>query len=41
MDVVMFEKYAINTMDHSSALAQVKAANAIGSSPPATSTTSC
>jgi len=28
MDVVMFEKYAINTMDHSSALAQVKAANA-------------
>lgn len=28
LDVVMFEKYAINTMDHSSALAQVKAANA-------------
>ncbi|GMV02851.1 MAG: amino acid ABC transporter substrate-binding protein [Burkholderiaceae bacterium] len=28
LEVVMFEKYAINTMDHSSALAQVKAANA-------------
>lgn len=27
-DVVMFEKYAINTMDHSSALAQIKAAKA-------------
>ncbi len=26
MDVVFFEKYAINTMDHSSALAQIKAA---------------
>lgn len=26
LDVVLFEKYAINTMDHSSALAQVKAA---------------
>ncbi|MGE0314223.1 MAG: amino acid ABC transporter substrate-binding protein [Lautropia sp.] len=28
LDVVLFEKYAINTMDHSSALAQIKAANA-------------
>lgn len=28
LEVAMFEKYAINTMDHSSALAQVKAANA-------------
>ena len=28
LDVVLFEKYAINTMDHSSALAQVKAAAA-------------
>lgn len=27
MSVVFFEKYAINTMDHSSALAQIKAAN--------------
>lgn len=27
MNVVFFEKYAINTMDHSSALAQMKAAN--------------
>ncbi|UCE31360.1 MAG: amino acid ABC transporter substrate-binding protein [Burkholderiales bacterium] len=27
MEVVFFEKYAINTMDHSSALAQIKAAN--------------
>jgi branched-chain amino acid transport system substrate-binding protein len=27
MTVVSFEKYAINTMDHSSALAQIKAAN--------------
>ena len=26
LDVVLFEKYAINTMDHSSALAQIKAA---------------
>lgn len=28
LEIVLFEKYAINTMDHSSALAQVKAANA-------------
>ncbi|HLT28050.1 MAG TPA: amino acid ABC transporter substrate-binding protein [Zeimonas sp.] len=28
LEVVMFEKYAINTMDHSSALAQVKATKA-------------